>query len=275
MRDREKIFERGQKITRSDYCWGRNPVLSLLTGNPSKCMKVLVAKTARGLPVDRIIGLCRASGIPYTIAETKILDAMTEGENHQGVVANMSPAALLELGEALALAPEPPGLAMAVIMDHVEDPRNMGAMVRSAEAAGASFAAMPLRRGALPAGTVAKTSAGASLRLPLAALGNVGNAVREAKDAGFWTIGLDEGARVTIYDSPLPARCVFVVGGEGTGLSRTAEGACDELMCIPMKAGSGSLNASVALSICMFEWMRVNRKINIRSEKDEHTGEKK
>jgi 23S rRNA (guanosine2251-2'-O)-methyltransferase len=236
-------------------------------------MKVLVAKTAKGSPVERIIGLCRTSRIPYSLVETRILDAMVDGGNHQGVVANISPVALLELDEVLGLVPDSTIPAMAVVMDHVEDPRNMGAMIRSAEAAGAAFAALPLRRGALPAGTVAKTSAGASMRLPLAALGNVGNAVRELKDAEFWAIGLDEEARVTIYDSPLPARCVFVVGGEGTGLSRTAAGACDELMSIPMKAGSGSLNASVALSVCMFEWLRVNRNSNMRSGEDEHTRE--
>jgi len=258
MRDREKARGQGRKIVKSDYCWGRNPVLCLLISSPSKCMKVLVAKTAKGSPVDRIIDTCRTSGIPYTLVENKILDAMTDGENHQGIVAKMSPVALLGLCDVLGrMAHTQP--AMAVIMDHIEDPRNMGAMIRSAEAAGAAFAAFPQRRGALPAGTVAKTSAGASLRLPLVVIGNVGNAVREVKDAGFWAVGLDEDARVTIYDSPLPARCVFVVGGEGTGVSRTAAGACDELMSIPMEAGSGSLNASVALSVCMFEWLRVNR----------------
>ena len=265
--------EREEKISQSDYCWGRNPVLSLLTSNPSKCMKVLVAKTAKGSPVERITSMCRTSGIPYTLVEPKVLDAMTDGENHQGVVANMSPVDVLELFEVLELVPNTRP-AMAVIMDHVEDPRNMGAMIRSAEAAGAAFAAFPKRRGALPAGTVAKTSAGASLRLPLVALGNVGSAVREVKDAGFWAIGLDEGARVTIYDSPLPTRCVFVVGGEGTGISRTAANACDELMSIPMKAGSGSLNASVALSVCMFEWLRVKLESDIRSGEDDHTGKK-
>ena len=262
------------KNAQSDYCWGRNPVLSLLTDDPSKCMKVLLARTAKGSSVDRITDICRAAGIPYTLVEKRVLDSMTDGGNHQGAVASMSPVALLELGEALELAPRDRP-AMAVIMDHVEDPRNMGAMIRSAEAAGAVFAAFPLRRGALPAGTVAKTSAGASLRLPLAAIGNVGNAVRDIKEAGFWVIGLNERAPGTIYDSPLPEKCAFVVGSEATGISRTAAGACDEMMSIPTKAGSGSLNASVALSVCMFEWSRVNRSKNIRSEGNERAREKK
>jgi len=256
-----------RKISSSDYCWGRNPVISLLTQSSSRCMKVLVTKTAKGSPSGRIIELCRDSKIPYTLVETKVLDAMTAGENHQGVVASISQTALMDLADAARLMPGNPAPAMAVIMDHVEDPHNLGAMIRSAEAAGAIFAGIPLRRGALPTGVVAKTSAGASLRLPLASLGNVANAVREIKEAGFWAVGLDEKSRTTIYDSPMPPRCIFVIGSEGGGMSRTTTGACDELMSIPMTGGTGSLNASVALSICMFEWLRLHRTSNLRSEK--------
>jgi 23S rRNA (guanosine2251-2'-O)-methyltransferase len=156
---------------------------------------------------------------------------------------------------------------MAVLLDHVQDPGNLGAMIRSAEAASAVFAALPMRRSSLPGGTVAKTSAGASLRLPLVSVGNVANAVRDIKDFGLWAIGLDEHAGSSIYDSPLPARCLFVVGSEGRGMSRTAASACDEMLRIPMEGRTGSLNASVALSICMFEWYRINRMSNLRSEK--------
>jgi 23S rRNA (guanosine2251-2'-O)-methyltransferase len=172
----------------------------------------------------------------------------------------------MDLNDALGLVPPRPKPAMAVIMDHVEDPRNMGAIIRSAEAAGAIFAAFPSRRGALPTGTVAKTSAGASLRLPLVSVSNVANAVKEVQSAGFWTVGLDEEAPGAIYDSPIPARCVFVVGNEASGMSRTAGTSCDELLRVPMEGGVGSLNAAVAVSVCMFEWLRVNGISKIRSE---------
>jgi 23S rRNA (guanosine2251-2'-O)-methyltransferase len=195
------------------------------------------------------------------------LDAVTEGENHQGVVASVSPAPLLAFSDALGSLPAVPAPAMAVMMDHVEDPRNMGAMIRSAEAAGAIFAAMPLRRGALPAGTVAKTSAGASLRLPLASVVNVAGAVREAQAAGLWTVGLAGEAEVSIYDASLPARSLFVIGGEGSGISKTVRSACDELLRIPMTGGGESLNAAVALSVCMFEWLRVNKICDLRRKR--------
>jgi 23S rRNA (guanosine2251-2'-O)-methyltransferase len=259
-------FKERQAKSSENYCWGRNPVLFLLSRNPSRCLKVFISKTMRGAWVSNITELCSEAGLPFTFVGLDAMSAMTGGENHQGVAAVVSPADVLDFSEALEIVSPSPQTAMAVIMDHVEDPRNMGAIIRSAEAAGALFAAFPLRRGALPTGTVAKTSAGASLRFPLASLGSVANAVREAQKAGFWTIGLDEEAPGTIYDSPLPARCMFVVGGESSGVSRTAGANCDELLRVPMEGGGGSLNASVAASVCMFEWARVNRISKVRSE---------
>lgn len=244
-----------------DLCWGRNPVLALLERTPSRCLKVAISKTMRRGAGDRIIELCRAAGIPFTLADPRALDAMTGGEkNHQGVVAAVAAAETIGLDEAAALLPCAPEPALAVLLDHVQDPRNLGAMIRSAEAAGAAFVALPLRRGATPTGTVGKTSAGASLRLPIAVVGNVANAVRDLQEgANLWTIGLSADAAKSIYDEPLPARALLVVGGEGKGLTKTTETACDELMRIPIEGETGSLNASVALAVAMFEWGRVNR----------------
>jgi 23S rRNA (guanosine2251-2'-O)-methyltransferase len=195
------------------------------------------------------------------------MDSMLDGENHQGVIATVAATEMKILDEALASLPDSPQPVLAVLADHVEDPRNLGAMIRSAEAATAVFVALPTRRSSLPTGTVAKTSAGASMRLPLVSVGNTANAVRDIQKAGLWTIGLDEGAGATIYDTPLPPRCLLVVGNEGGGMSKTTASACDEILRIPMASGAGSLNASVALSISMFEWLRVNRMSNLRSEK--------
>ncbi|MDR3280040.1 MAG: 23S rRNA (guanosine(2251)-2'-O)-methyltransferase RlmB [Synergistaceae bacterium] len=243
-----------------DYCWGRNQVLSLLEDDPSRCLKVFIAQNAQSSFSGKVMGLCRASKVPYSLVDSRALDSMLEGENHQGVAMSVSPVPMLDIQDAIALLPPPPEPAMAVLLDHVQDPRNVGAVVRSAEAAGAAFVALPTRRGALPTGTVAKTSAGASLRLPIASVGNVAIAARNIQEAGLWAVGLDESADGSIYDSPLPARCLLVVGNEGDGLTKTTRGACDEIMRIPMEGKTGSLNASVAVSICMFEWLRVNRK---------------
>lgn len=243
-----------------DLCWGRNPVLALLERTPARCLKVSLSKTMRRGSGERIINLCREAGIPFSFIEPRALEAMTGGANHQGVVAAVAPLEMLSLAEALKLLPQPPEPALAVLLDHVQDPQNLGAMIRSAEAAGASFVALPLRRGATPGGTVSKTSAGASLRLPLAAVGNVANAVRELQEEGnLWAVGLSADAEKAIYSGALPERTLLVVGGEGKGLTKTTESACDELARIPMGGETGSLNASVALAVSMFEWARVNR----------------
>jgi 23S rRNA (guanosine2251-2'-O)-methyltransferase len=252
---------------REDYCWGKNPVITLLENDPARCLKVFIARTMQGPSMGRIIDLCRAARIPYSAVDPRALDSMLGGEKHQGVAASAAPVPMLDLDDALRLLPDSPEPAMAVLLDHVQDPRNVGAVIRSAEAAGSSFAALPIRRGALPTGIVAKTSAGASLRLPLASAGNVAAAVRDIQGAGLWVVGLDEDAGGSIYDAPLPARCLFVVGSEGDGLARTVRKACDEIMGIPMVGRTGSLNVSAAAAICMFEWLRVNRMSNLRSEK--------
>jgi 23S rRNA (guanosine2251-2'-O)-methyltransferase len=246
--------ERGKNI-----CWGRNPVLSLLEDDPSRCVKVTVSRTMQRGVMEKITSLCKASGIPFSTAEPRAIESMVQGENHQGVVAVIAASRMFGLAEALEFLPKPPLPALAVLLDHVQDPHNLGAIIRSAEAAGATFTAIPLRRSSLPTGTVVKTSAGASLRLPLAAVGNVASAANGMKDAGLWVIGLDTGAKRSIYSEPLPARTLLVVGGEDRGLGRTTANACDETLRIPISGGAGSLNASVALSVAMFEWSRTNR----------------
>lgn len=255
-RNTEKALPAEQRAPTSDYCWGRNPVVALLQDAPARCLKVQIAKTAQRATVDRLVGLCRSAQVPYAFVETRALDAILVNENHQGVVATIAPVELMRLSECANRMPPPPGPALAVLLDHVQDPHNVGAMIRSAEAASASFLALPVRRSSLPTGTVAKTSAGASLRLPIAAVGNTANAVRDLQEAGLWTVGLDGNAERTIYDSPLPARCLFVVGGEGKGLTVTTRAACDEALRIPIRGGAGSLNASIALAVAMFEWSR-------------------
>jgi 23S rRNA (guanosine2251-2'-O)-methyltransferase len=242
----------------SDLCWGRNPVISMLEDDPSRCLKVVVSKTMQRGVMGRIVDLCRKSGIPFSTLEPRAMDAMAKEANHAGVIAVIASTRMLDMNDALSLLPAPPAPALAVLLDHVQDPHNLGAIIRSAEAASASFVALPLRRSSLPAGTVVKTSSGASLRLPLVAVGNVASAARYLQEAGLWAVGLDAEAKKTIYSSPLPRRTLLVVGGEGKGLGRTTAAACDETLSIPISGGAGSLNVSVALGVAMFEWSRVN-----------------
>lgn len=238
--------------------WGRAPVLGLLEEMPSRVLKVFLSKTMQRGTFSRASDLCREHGVPFVTVEPRALDAMTCGENHQGVAAASSPTDMLDIDDALALMPPSPEAAAAVLFDHVMDVRNVGAMIRTAEAAGASFAALPMRRGALPNGAVVRTSAGASLRFPIASVGNTAAAVRSCKEAGLWCVGLEADGGRSIYEAVLPPRALLVVGGEGSGLSRTAAAECDEVLRIPITGSTGSLNASIALAVALFEWSRLN-----------------
>ena len=190
----EKPRER-EAAPEGELCWGRNPVISLLEESPERCMKVLVSETMQPHVKTKIISLCREAGVVFQNAGQAALDRLTNGENHQGVAAYLTQAKLWDADELLEKLPAAPEPVMILLCDHVQDPHNLGAMIRSAEAAGASAVLIPKRGGCLPTGTVIKTSAGAALRVPVALTGNVAQTVRKLQEAGFWVAGLDMNGR--------------------------------------------------------------------------------
>ena len=241
----EKPRER-EAAPEGELCWGRNPVISLLEESPERCMKVLVSETMQPHVKTKIISLCREAGVVFQNAGQAALDRLTNGENHQGVAAYLTQAKLWDADELLEKLPAAPEPVMILLCDHVQDPHNLGAMIRSAEAAGASAVLIPKRGGCLPTGTVIKTSAGAALRVPVALTGNVAQTVRKLQEAGFWVTGLDMNGRDTLFREDLPPRSAIVVGAEGSGLGTATAKACDDVRLIPMRGTAGSLNASVA-----------------------------
>lgn len=260
-RSRERDIDsdtRGKRGEENGSVWGRGPVISLLENDPRRCLKVLLSSTVNKTTFQKITDLCKECAIQFVMTDARALDELTGGENHQGVAAQVSPTELAAYQELLARISKC-DTSIAVMLDHIQDPHNLGAIIRTAEAVGAHFAALPSRRSSLPTGIVAKTSAGASLRLPIAMIGNVGAALRDAKEAGCWCVGLDADAETNIFETKLPEKTMLVVGSEGKGLSRTAASECDELVSIPITGKVGSLNASIASAVAAFEWARQNR----------------
>lgn len=239
-----------------EICWGRNPVFSLLEGSPERCMKVLLSKSVQGNIKSRLTELCREARVPVQIVDGAAIDRLAPGEKNQGIAAYMTAIRLWEPEELLAVLPEQPSPSMVLLCDHIQDPHNLGAIIRTAEAAGADAVMFPKRGGALPTGTVVKSSAGAALRLPLAMTGNISQTIRLLQDAGYWVVGLTAENGENLLKGDMLPRTVFVVGSEGSGLGRAVAKNCDELRRIPMRGETGSLNASVAASIAMFEWVR-------------------
>ncbi len=251
MKNRESI------TTETEYCWGRHPVLSILEEAPRKCLRLFIQKPSKGEPIRKIRELAGEYRIPVQYVDASQLQRLCPDENHQGVLAQISPVSLSGLSDLRDILPESPQPALLVLLDHLKDPHNLGAIIRSAEVAGASGILFPARRSALPTGSVLKVSAGAALRIPLFAITNVTRTIQEiTNDFDFWSVGLDHNAQATFWNSPLPERCLIVVGEEGEGLSHLVRKNCDEIRRIPMKGKTGSLNASVAAAVGMFEWFR-------------------
>lgn len=255
-----RVKEQEPENEGQDICWGRNPVTALLEESPERCMKVLLSKSVQPHIRAKLTELCRANGIVFQNVEGAALDRLTNGENHQGVAAYTAQMKLWEAEELIGQLPKAPEPVMLLLCDHIQDPHNLGAVIRSAEAAGASAVLIPKRGGCLPTGTVVKTSAGAALRLPVAKTGNISQTIKLLQNAGFWVTGLAMEGRETLFKEDMPPRSVIVVGAEGEGLGTAVTRACDDIRFIPMReGGAGSLNASVAASLAMFEWSRSKR----------------
>lgn len=238
-----------------DFIAGRNSVLEALKGERS-INKILVAKGDRQGSLREIVGLAKSRGFVVQEVDQNKLDAITEGMKHQGVVAMVSPVAYVELEDILAKATdygEPPFL---VLLDEIEDPHNVGAILRTADAAGVHGVLIPKRRGCPLSATVSKTSAGAVEYVPVARIGNVAQTIAGLKKAGFWIVGADMDGEKNYYQADLKGPIVVVVGSEGYGLSRLTKEACDFLVRIPMRGKISSLNASVACSLLLYEVMR-------------------
>ncbi len=248
--------DKRQETAPDDLCWGRNPVLSLLENNPERCSKVLLAKNVQPHVRAKIEELCRTAKIVFNNVDSVALDRLSAGENHQGVAACIVPVTLLDVEEFISSLPKAPAPCLVLLCDHLQDPHNLGAVIRTAEAAGASGVVIPKRGGCMPTGTVIKTSAGAALRLPVARAGNIAQTIKLFQDENFWTVGLAMEGSDTLFKEDMPPRLLTVIGAEGDGLGHAVEKACDELRRIPMYGKTGSLNASVAAALALFEWTR-------------------
>ncbi|WP_367340444.1 23S rRNA (guanosine(2251)-2'-O)-methyltransferase RlmB [Aminivibrio sp.] len=244
-----------EKKRSEDLNWGRQVVLQLLKESPDRVQKIFLGKNVSESFSRQIKTLAEKGGVVVQVLAPEVLSEICGPVNHQGVACKSSEVSMADLGDFLSSLPSG-GPLLAVILDHVQDPHNLGAIARTAEACGAKGVLFPKRRGALPGGTVVKVSAGAALRLPMVGVNNVVNTIKELQEAGFWTIGLDNRTGRSLWSEPMPEKTALIVGAEGEGLSRLVSDTCDEIVRIPLMGETGSLNASVACAVGMFEWAR-------------------
>jgi 23S rRNA (guanosine2251-2'-O)-methyltransferase len=239
---------------------GRNPVMEALkAGIEIDIVYIAVesggnsSKTAKFPGILGVIAAkAREAGIPVKTVDSKKLDAMAAGMSHQGVIATAAQTKYLELDELLAIKAENP---IYIACAGIEDPHNLGAIIRTAEAAGAAGIIIPKRRNVSVNATVMKTSAGAAAVLPVCRVGNLASALDTLKENGVWIYGADMDGE-SIYKTSLGGAVCFVIGAEGDGLPALIRKKSDVLISLPMFGQVSSLNASVAAGIIMFEAVR-------------------
>ncbi len=237
---------------------GRNPVMEALKSG-REIEKLLIAKDAEG-SIRKIIGMAKEKTLPYQFVEKTALDRVAGGRAHQGVIAYISTYEYCDAADILEKARQKGEDPFIIILDGIEDPHNLGAIMRTADGAGAHGVIIPKRRAAGITDVVAKASAGAVEYVPVAKVSNIAQTIDRLKEAGVWVGACDmDGAE---YDrADLKGSLALVIGAEGQGISRLVKEKCDFSISIPMSGRIASLNASNAAAVLMYE-VRRQRKGN-------------
>ena len=237
------------------YVAGRNPVLELLKTD-KQIDKLYILKGDLKGSIQKIIGIAKDRKIVIQQVDKMKLDSMSDGNAHQGVVALVTGYEYSSLDEILKFAQNKGESPFLVVLDGIEDTHNLGAIVRTAESAGVHGIIIPKRRSAMVNQTVYKSSAGAVEHIKIAQVTNISQTIDNLKKAGIWFYGADADAEEAYYNTKLTGPIALLIGNEGKGISRIVKEKCDFLVRIPMKGEIGSLNASNAASILIYEVVR-------------------
>ncbi len=234
--------------------FGIHPVLEALRARRVAAVRVADKDHARH---REILDLAQSMGVPVHRESAERLESRARGRVHQGVVAELTEVRALDVAD---LVREAAGAPLIVVLDGIEDPHNLGAILRTADAAGAGGVVVQDRRSAARSGVTAKASAGALAHVRLAEVVNIARAVEELKDLGVWTVGLAGDAPTPYDELDFTGPTALVLGAEGAGLRRLVRERCDFLAAIPMAGRVGSLNVSVAAGVVLFEAVRQRRR---------------
>lgn len=243
----EKMYE--------DIIEGRNSVLEVLASDRD-INKILVQKGERHGSINKIIAIAKEKRIVTVETEKSKLDMMSETKNHQGVIAIVPPFNYCEVEDILNLAKTKNEDPFIVMLDGIEDPHNLGSIIRTAETAGVHGIIIPKRRAASVNATVSKTSAGAVEHMKIARVNNLNDTIRYLKEEGLWIFGTDMETKTEYYNQDLKGPICIVIGSEGFGMSKLVKENCDGLVKIPMKGKITSLNASVSAGIVIYEALK-------------------
>ena len=235
-----------------DIVEGRNAVLELLESGKD-INKIFIQNGEKHGSIHKIIAKAKENKVVMVEVQKSKLDEMSVEGNHQGVVAIVPPFEYVEVEDILNLAKERKEDAFILILDGIEDPHNLGSIIRTAETAGVHGIIIPKRRAASINSTVSKVSAGAVEHMKIARVNNINDTIKKLKENGVWIIGTDINTDTYYYNQDFKGNIAIVIGSEGFGISRLVKENCDMLVKIPMKGKITSLNASVSAGIIMYE----------------------
>ena len=234
---------------------GRNAVIEALRAGTA-IDKIYLQKGETDKTLGHIAAKARAAGTVVVEADRRKLDAMSRTHAHQGVIALAAVRAYASVEEILRSAADKGEPPLIVVCDELSDPHNLGAVIRTAECAGAHGVVIPKRRSAGLTAVVAKTSAGAVAHVPVARVPNLPALLEELKKQGLWVFGTAADGATRLYDADLKGPAAIVIGSEGEGMGRLVREHCDVLVSIPMRGKLNSLNASAAAAILLYEAVR-------------------
>jgi 23S rRNA (guanosine2251-2'-O)-methyltransferase len=240
----------------SEKIYGRNPVLEAIRSGNRAVNHIFLMQGSRDGVLNQIEAHAKAKGIPIGIETRHRLDTLAGTDKHQGVLAVVEDFQYANLQDVLDIAQKKKENPFILLLDEIEDPHNLGAILRSADAAGAHGAVIPKNRAVEVNSTVLKASAGAAEHIPTVKVTNLNETIRELKEANVWVVGADGDASKNFYEYDYKSPVAIVIGNEGRGLRRLVAENCDELVKIPMAGKMSSLNASVAAALLLFEVAR-------------------
>lgn len=239
---------------------GRNPVMEALRAG-TIIEKVVILAGVKGNAIEKIRTMAKRNRVPCVEVGKQKFRELVSDTTTQGVVAIVGTKAYVELDDILAIAQQRNEPALILILDEIEDPQNLGALIRTAECAGVHGCVIPKHHAASVNQTVSKTSSGASEYLPVAKVTNIANTLDELKQKGFWIVGADSGAEKLYTQIDYSTPTAIVIGNEGNGIRQLVKEKCDFVVKIPLYGKVESLNASVAGALMMYEVVRKRKQL--------------
>ena len=244
------------KKTSSNIIYGINPILEALKSRQRRILKIFISNRRKNKEIDKIIQLAKAHGIKFKSVDLKTFQQICPGDKHQGIAGIVSNKELVSVEEMIEAAFEKEPNPVLVVLDHIEDPRNLGSITRSAEVLGIRGVIIPKNRAADLTPAVSKSSAGAVEYMLISRVSNTLNTILILKKKGFWIIGAKQDSKKSCFSSDFKKPIALVLGGEGKGFRPLIEKNCDEVISIPQSGHINSLNVSCAAAILFYEILK-------------------